>query len=146
MNAWLLGESGPMKSFCFLVLTQPVGVHGIPNAVPDSPGLSSFEELFLLSPHLHLAESVGFLIEGRLSCIVRSHPLGSCDCSHDKKEPQNRSWNQLKGVQGISKGDCSDPSAIAEHADEEVTEAVDCTNETATKNMRFDQQPEISED
>ena len=134
-----------MKSFCCLVLMQPVGVHGIPNAVSDSPGLSSFEELLLLSPHFHLAESFGFPIEDRPSCVVRVCPFWSCDCSCNKKQPQNWSGDQLKGVQGISKGDCGDPSAVAEHASEEVTKAIDCTNEAATKDMGFDWEPKVGQ-
>ena len=132
-----------MKSFCCLVLVQPVGVHGIPNAVSDSPGLSSFEELLLLSPHLHLVESFGFAIEDRSGCIVRIHPFGSHDCHQNKKHPKNWSGNQLKDVQGISKGDCSDPSAIAENTDKEATKAMDCTDEASTQDMGFDWEPKI---
>ena len=135
-----------MKCFCCLVLTQPFGVHGIPDAFSDGLGLSSFEKLLLLSPHFHLVEPFGFSIEDWSSNVVRVHPFWSCNGHQNEKQPQNWSGDQLKGVQGISKGDCGDPSAIAEHAEEEVTKATDCTNEAATKDVGFHQQPKIGED
>ena len=135
-----------MKGFYYLVLTQPVGVLGVANTVSDSLGLSSFEKLLLLSPHFHFAECFDFSIEDWSRDIFRVHPLGSCDCCWSEKQPQNWSGNWLKGVQGIAKGDRGDPSATAEHTDEEVTKAIDRTDETTTKDMGFDQEPEISED
>ena len=84
---------------------QPIGVHGVPNTVSDGLGLSSFEELLLLSPHLHLTESFRFPIEWRSGCVAGFCPLGSQDTSHHEKTPKSWSWNQLKVLKDVSNGD-----------------------------------------
>ena len=94
-----------MESLCCLVLMQPVGVHGVPNTVSDSLGLSSFEELLLLSPHFHLAESFCFPIEWRSGCVTGFDLFGSQDTSHHEKTPEHWSWNQLKVLKDVSNGD-----------------------------------------
>ena len=94
-----------MEGFCHLVTTQPVGVHGVPDAFPDDSGLSSFEELLLLSPHLHLTKSFGFPIEWRSGCVTGSDPFGSQDTSHHEKTPKHWSWNQLNVLKDVSNGD-----------------------------------------
>ena len=94
-----------MKCFCCLVLTQPVGVHGVPDAFSDSLGLSPFEEPFLLSPHFHLVESFGLSAQSWSDCIVRVSPLGSQDTACHEKHPKSWSWNQLKVLESVSNGD-----------------------------------------
>ena len=135
-----------MKGFCYLILTQPVGVHGIPNAVSDSPGLSSFEELLLLSPHFHLAKSFGFSIEERPGCIMRVCPLGSQDGHHHENHPQNWSRDQLRGCKKISNSDCRNPGATAWHTDEHMANPVDCTDDASAQNVGFCQAPQVTKD
>ena len=111
---------------------QPFGVHGVPNAFSDGLGFSTFEELLLLSPHLHLTESFGFPVQQRSGCVTGSNPFWSQDTSHHEKCPKNWSWDQLKVFENISNGNRCDPRVASEHADDQAADSMGCSDDAST--------------
>ena len=130
-----------MEGFCCLVAMQRFGVHGVPDAFSDSLGLSTFEELLLWSPHLHLIKSFGFPIEQRSGCAVRFALLGSWCASYHEKHPKHWSWNQLKVFENISNGDRCDPRVTSEQTDDQVADSIGRSDYASTQDVGFQETP-----